>query len=71
MRSRKYVGMCLKRFSPLGFKLKPNGENLLKTFNLTISLTEADLADFNLECLAAASEVLNLDVNNWQSRWFS
>jgi len=38
---------------------------------ISISLTEADLADFNLECLAAATKVLNLDVDNGQSRWFS
>ena len=38
---------------------------------LTMSLTEADLAHFNLECLAAASKVLDLNVDNRQSGWFS
>jgi len=35
------------------------------------SLTEADLTHFNLECLTAAAEVLNLNINNRQSSWFS
>jgi len=39
--------------------------------SISASLTEADLADFNLESLTAASEVLHLDIDNGQSGWFS